>query len=136
MKSNIRYTTPIPRKLSLRNADSCKFSPSKVSAIQTFCSNRKIRTHSGSFGLNRLRNFINRTGEHERELCPTARGVRGCNHFNVVICVQREREWEGGREGERDRGREREGGREVNMMHVHVWMCNVCVGDSIRLYII
>ena len=47
----------------------------------------KRSTHRCSLGLNCFGNFVNWTGEHDRELCPSLRGVGGCNHFNVVICA-------------------------------------------------
>ena len=86
------------------------------------------KTHSGSFGLYCFRNFVNWTGEHDRELCPSLRGIGGCNHFNVVFCVHTKMViiwmytyciFGGGREqeGEKEwREKERGGGkgREVN----------------------
>ena len=47
----------------------------------------KRSTHRCSLGLNSFGNFVNWTGEHDRELCPSLRGVGGRNHFNVVICI-------------------------------------------------
>ena len=57
------------------------------SIICMFNLKRKTSTHRCSPGLNCFGNFINWTGEHDRELCPSLRGAGGCNHFNIVICI-------------------------------------------------